>query len=374
MKIKLGISIALLMMTTLFPVVAHAAPDTWVFFGCVSDDAGIYRSTLDSETGELSKPERIHAGFGMSFLAISPDGTKLYAVQSGKPEGKAVAFSLDAKSGAIKKLNEQSIGSRGACHISVTPDGKTVSTADYGSGCVASFAVNDDGSLKERDAQSFFKHEGSSVNEKRQKKPHAHCVVPSPDGRYVYSADLGADAVFVYRVDAPGKLTQREKVKIKNLGGGPRHFAFHKDGKFAFTNLEMTSEITAFRVQPEGKLEELATVSTLPSAHEGNSTSELLCHPSGNYFFCANRGHNSIASFRFGDGKLTPLGHESCGGDVPRNFGISPKGNWIITANQKSKNVAVLKVDSETGKLQLMKDAGYDLPTPMCVRYLPMAK
>ena len=54
--------------------------------------------------------------------------------------------------------------------------------------------VKADGSLGE--PASFIKHDGSSVNPKRQKEPHAHCIVVSPDNKYAYAADLGlADAV-----------------------------------------------------------------------------------------------------------------------------------------------------------------------------------
>ena len=356
--------------------IASAEPDTWVYFGCVGSPPGIYRATLDSETGSLSAPERIVGGPKMSFLAFSPDKTKLYAVQAAKGKGLVSAFAVDAKSGDLKKLNQQSIGSRGACHVAVTPDGRTVTSADYGDGAVAAFAVAEDGALKPRAADSFFKHEGSSVNAQRQESSHAHCTMPSPDGKFIYVADLGVDAIFIYAVEEPGKLSLVQPTKIKNLGGGPRHLAFHPSGDFVFSNLELTSEITAFSVdKSSGELTELASVSTLPEPHEGNSTSELLCHPSQKFFYCANRGHNSIAGFAYeGDGVLKPIGHASCGGEIPRNFGISPDGGWILTANQKSKNIGVLRVDVESGKLKLIEDGGVALPQPMCVRFLPMAK
>jgi len=357
-----------------------AAPDTWVFFGCVGDEPGIYRSTLDSESGALGAPERIYEGQGISFLTISPTDSALYAVESDKSGGLATSFKLDSITGSLTKLNSQSIGSQGACHISITPDGATVVTADYGEGKVVSFPVKADGSLAPHDPASLMTHEGSSVNEKRQTQPHAHCVVPSPDGRFIYSADLGVDAIFIYRVSEPGNIVQPEGInaapKIKNLGGGPRHFAFHPGGNFAYTNLELTSQITAYHVDKEtGALTEKATVSTIPDGFSGKtSTSELLCHPSGRFIYCANRGHNSIAAFALNDedGSLTPLGHEPCGGEIPRNFGITWDGGWIVTANQQSENAGVLKVDQETGKLTLLEGGGIDLPKPKCVRFLPI--
>ncbi len=353
-----------------------AAPDTWVYFGCVGDAPGIYRSTLDSDTGLIRPAERIVEGNGISFLAFSSDGKRLYAVERVDGKGFASAFSVDATTGDLQRLNQQPIGTRGACHISVTPDGQTVATADYGDGAVAVFSVAEDGSLDAQQLATVFHHKGKSVKPDRQSKSHAHSVTPSLDSRFLYAADLGTDEIVVYALDDSGKVTETEKRKVKNLGGGPRHLVMHPNGDFAYTNLEMTSQITAFaRDRQTGRLTERDSISTLPEARPGNSTSELLCHPSGAFLFCANRGHDSIASFRLEeDGSLSSCGHCPCGGEIPRNFGISPDGKWIVTANQKSKNAAVLRVNADSGVLELLPDSRLALPVPMCVRFLTMEK
>ena len=361
-----------------------AAPDTWVFFGCIDKSApGIYRATFDSSSGELGTTERVYEGNGMSFLAIAADGEHLYSVESvegsdGKPTGGVSFFSLDAKTGAIRQEGTSLIESRCACHLALTPDGKTLATADYGEGKVASFAVGSDGMLSA--AKAVITHEGSSIDKKRQMAPHAHCVIPSLDSRFFYSADLGTDSVYCHAVRADSSIAPNAAfsgVKVKNLGGGPRHFAIHPNGKFAYTNLELTSQVTAFQLDgATGALTEDATVSTLPAGFsEKTSTSELLVHPSGKFLFCANHGHNSIATLSIDEatGALSSLKNEPCGGDIPRNFGITPDGGWIVTANQNSGNTAVLKLDQTSGQLTLT-DAGAELPQPMCVRFLPIAE
>jgi len=351
-----------------------AEPDTWAYFGCIGKQApGIYVAPFDSETGTLGEARLLTETetIASSFLAIDPSGTRLYAVQKHAEGGGVGSYVINPSTGTLAAVNAVSIGSRGACHVCITPDGKTLATADYGEGKVASFSVGEDGSISE--VVSLIQHEGSSVNERRQTGPHAHCVVPSPDGSLIVSADLGADKIFLYEVGAGGAIKPHLQPSVPTKpGGGPRHFAFHPTMPFAYTNLELTSEVTSFDFAG-GRLMEKNSVSTLPEPVEGNSTSEMLIHPSGKYLYVANRGHNSIAAFAIGaHGDLSSIGHASCGGEIPRNFGIAPDGRHIVTCNQKSGNAGVVKV-AQDGSLTVT-DQTLPLPTPMCVRFVPMAK
>ena len=153
-------------------------------------------------------------------------------------------------------------------------------------------------------------------------------------------------------------------------GSGPRHFGFHPDGKFAYVINEIKQTVTAFRYRAKrGQLKILQTVSTVPHSVEGNSTAEVLVHPSGKFLYGSNRGHNSIAMFRINEknGKLTALGHESTRGSTPRNFGIDPTGQFLLAANQQSDNVAVFRIDQDTGKLKFTGNE-IKLSKPVCVR------
>src|SRR5207253_6053486 len=138
-------------------------------------------------------------------------------------------------------------------------------------------------------------------------------------------------------------------------GAGPRHFAFHPDGRHAYVINEMASTVTAMDFDAEyGALKTAQTVTTLPTGFKGNSsTAEVQVHPSGKFLYGSNRGHDSIAIFAIdpATGLLTPTGYEPTGGKTPRNFSIDPMGAYLLAANQDSGTVVVFKIDPETGGL-----------------------
>src|SRR5262249_40534963 len=153
---------------------------------------------------------------------------------------------IDAQTGKLTLLNQ--VASMGAdpCHISLDHTGKFVFVANYSGGNLSVFPVSEDGRLGE--ASDFIQHEGSGPNRDRQEKPHAHWIDVSADNRFVLNADLGLDNIFVYRLDTKkGKLTPNNPPFAKVApGAGPRHLAFHPNGKFAYVIDEITSTVTAF--------------------------------------------------------------------------------------------------------------------------------
>jgi len=360
---------------------AAEAPDSmWVYVGTYTRGAskGIYAFRLNLKTGELTPKGLAAETVSPSFLAIHSNGKFLYAANEvgdfkGSKSGGVSAFSIDRKSGRLTLLNDQLSGGGGPCHLVVDKTGRNVLVANYGGGSVSVLPIGRDGRLGE--ATAFVQHEGSSVNPRRQKGPHAHSINVSNDNRYAVVADLGMDKVMIYRFDAKkGTLKAAGEPFAKTKpGGGPRHFAFHPNGKLAFTNLEMTSEVTPFAYAAgNGGLVAGEIVSTLPDGPvPGNSTAEVQVHPNGKLVYCSNRGHNSIAVFRINQktGALKRIQNESTGGEIPRNFGIDPTGRFLLAANQKTGNVVVFRIDQKTGKL---KPTGHsaEAPTPVCVKFL----
>ena len=77
--------------------------------------------------------------------------------------------------------------------------------------------------------------------------PHAHSINLDPANRFAFAADLGLDKVLVYKFDsAQGTLAANEPAGADvPPGSGPRHFAFHPTGKFAYVINEMASTVTA---------------------------------------------------------------------------------------------------------------------------------
>ncbi|HXG60328.1 MAG TPA: lactonase family protein [Planctomycetota bacterium] len=342
---------------------------------------GIELLRLDPASGDLTPAGTAAEASNPSFLAIHPNRRFLYAVNEvadfeGRKTGVVSAFAIEPATGALRFLNRQSSEGTGPCYVSVDPSGRCVLVANYGGGSVAALPIREDGGLGP--AGSSVKHQGSGPNPRRQKEPHAHCIVTDPAGRFAFAADLGLDKVLVYRLDAAaaGLVPNEPPAASVEPGSGPRHFAFHPGGKWAYVINELSSTVTAFRYDAgRGALEPFQTVSTLPADFKGtNYTAEVVVSPDGRTLYGSNRGHDSLAIFRIdpADGRLTPAGHVSTGGKWPRNFALAPGGRWLLAANQNSDSIVVFRVDSETGGL-VPAGRSAKVAKPVCIRFLAAA-
>jgi 6-phosphogluconolactonase len=366
----------------LFGTGATAAPpegnEIAVYFGTYTGpkSKGIYLSRLDLSSGKLSAPTLAGETEQPSFLALHPNRRFLYAVNetgSGRGgTGQVTAFAVGSD-GKLTLLNQQPSRGSVPCHLVVDRVGKSLLLANYGGGSVAAFSIGPDGRLGQ--STGFVQHSGSSVNPQRQKEPHAHSINLDAANRFAVAADLGLDQVLVYRFDgAKGTLSPNEPPSTSvKAGSGPRHFAFHPNGRNAYVINELASTVTAFQYDAaQGVLKETQTLSTLPKDFTGTShTAEVQVHPSGKFLYGSNRGHDSIAVFTIeANGTLRYVENTPTGGSTPRNFGISPDGKFLLAANQKSDNVVVFRIDPKSGRLTSTGNT-LEVPSPVCVRFLP---
>lgn len=342
------------------------------------DSKGIYRMKLNLTSGALSSPKLVAESVNPSFLAVDPKEQFLFAVnevgQYMNIEGGAVsAFSIDSKTGNLTFLNHQTTQGADPCHLVVDAAGKHILVANYSGGSVAVLPFNNRGQLGA--ATSFVQHIGSSVNSARQSEPHAHSINLSPDNRYALAADLGTDEILIYQFDSQrGQLTPNDPAAAPvTAGAGPRHFAFHPNGQRVYVINELASSITVFRYyEDRGALETLQEISTLPKTFDGStSTAEIQVHPSGNFVYGSNRGHDSIAIFSVNPqtGTLLARGHVSTGGQTPRNFTIDPTGRYLLAANQSTNDIFVFAIDPLSGDLESVGKP-VTVPSPVCIRFI----
>ena len=335
-----------------------------VYFGTYTNEKskGIYVSRFNPQSGELTPPQLAGEARNPSYIAVHPKGTHVYAVSevgetNGKPGGAVLAFRIQPSNGALTLMNQQSSVGGGPAHIVADNAGQNVLVANYGGGSVAVLPIDKDGSLKPSSA--FVQHTGSGANPARQKGPHAHSINLDPANRFAYVPDLGIDKVMIYRFDSgKGSLEPNDPpFAAVDPGAGPRHFAFHPQGRFAYVINEMSCRITAFTADPsKGGLTAIQTISTLPGdgdVKQGYSTADVQVHPSGRFLYGSNRGHDSLAVFAIDQktGRLTLVQHEATGGSTPRAFGLDPSGRFLLAANQRSDSVVVFRIDQSTGRL-----------------------
>jgi 6-phosphogluconolactonase len=334
---------------------------------------GIYLLDLDLSSGKLGPPRLAGKAVDPSFLAIHPNQRFLYAV-SERSGGAVVGFSINSMTGMLASLNQQSSRGAGPCHLVVDRGGRNVLVANYGSGSVACLPIGDDGRLAR--ASSFIQHQGSGAIPSRQKGPHAHSINLDAAGRFAITADLGLDRVFVYRFDdSAGTLTANDPPFTPvTPASGPRHFAFHPEGRFGYVINEMANTVTAFAFDSgAGSLEEIQTISTLPEGYRGpSSTAEVQVHPSGKFLYGSNRGHDSIATYAIDTqtGKLTIVGIEPTQGKNPRNFAVDPTGAYLLAENGDSGTIVVFRIDQQTGAPRPTGQTVH-VPKPVCIKMIP---
>lgn len=351
---------------------AHGAAEE-IFIG--TGDQNIFAAHFDIATGALTELHSAAAIPSPSFLSLSPDDRFLYSVSERQtPETSSVSAFRVSVDGALTFLDRQLTGGRGPCHVSVDPQDKWVFAANYSSGSMAEYPIEADGSLGPR--KDFIQNEGSGPNRQRQEGPHAHCVVTDASDRHVFDCDLGIDKVLIYNFDpASGALRPGDPPYYAGVpGSGPRHLAFHPNGRFAYLINELNSTLIALAYDSAtGRLTTIQSENLLPSDFKGhNGAAEVEVHPSGKWVYASNRGHDSIVVYACDSdtGRLSLLERHPSGGHTPRHYEIDSTGQYLLVANQDSSNIIVLRIDQETG---LLHDTGQSLavPHPMCVLCLP---
>jgi 6-phosphogluconolactonase len=360
---------------TLAAGLSYAAPDT-VYFGTYTgpESRGIYYAHFDAATGKFDAPKLAAEIKNPSWVTLHPNRRYLYAVteigSDGRGEASVSSFSINADE-TLTKLNEVPAGGGGACHLAIDRGGRNLAVANYGTGSVAVFRLEADGKLGSRSA--FIQHTGSSLT-RRQQGPHAHAVVLSADERYLFVPDLGLDHFMSYRFDRnTGTLAANDPpFAAVKPGSGPRHFAFHPKGKYAYGLNEIGSTVSVFSYdKARGTLKEIQNISTLPANFSGNSTTaEIQVDRRGRFVYASNRGDDSITVFAVGgNGMLTEVERVPTQGKTPRNFSLDPSGRFLLAANQNTGNVVVFRVDAASGKL-VPSGAVLEVPSPVCIEFL----
>jgi 6-phosphogluconolactonase len=333
----------------------------------------IYLVRMDRRSGELLRVGSVDAGPNPSFLAVHPNGRVLYAVNEVE-SGAVSAFAIERATGALTRLNAQPSEGGAPCFVSVDKSGRVLLVANYAGGNVALLPIQPDGALAA--AAQVVRHTGKGPNAERQEAPHAHCILPDPSNRFALAADLGADRVFVYRLDVDEKSLRHveEGDAVMRPGAGPRHIAFHPTLPLVFVACELDSTVATLRFDAaRGALSLLDARSTVPAGWTGGGTNypaDIHVAASGRTVYVSNRGHNSIAVFAVAKstGALALEQVVSTEGDWPRNFSLDPTGRWLLVANQRSDSVVVFGRDPDNGRLTPTRQRSA-IPSPVCLRF-----
>ena len=313
------------------------------------DGPGIAALLLDSATGHLAYDDEVKPlpVSGASFLAAHPSLDVVYSTNETET-GTVSAVARDGD-GTLSPLGDPaSSGGANPCHLTVHPGGEWLLTANYGSdiapGTVAVHRLGADGRLLE--PTDLVVHQGSGPVTGRQEGSHAHQVLLDPSGRFVLATDLGADAVFTYRLDTRTGHLEQVAVNPLRAGSGPRHLAFAPGGELVFSADELSSTVTCHRYDAAtGTLTALSSVPATTAQDITNQPGGIVASPCGRFVWVTNRGADTVAAFHFTGTTLEPIGEVPAGGTWPR--GLTLASGHLLVANQHSGTLAVLRVGDD---------------------------
>jgi 6-phosphogluconolactonase len=330
---------------------------------------GIHLFHVNRHTGALTPAGIFELGTSPSCLALNVSGTRLYSANETDrvgeaKEGTVSAFAINRADGKLELLNTVRSGGAGPTYVSVHPAGRSLLVANYFGGSIAVLPILEGGRLGE---PTDIKLDAGKVGPTKaanappgsfassgHDRTHAHMIQADPAGRFVLHVDLGLDKIIVWKFDN-GVLTPNDPPAVSlPAGDGPRHFHFHPNGRWLYSIQEEGSTIVLFDYDAAGgQLTSRQTISTLPPAFAGsNFCSEILVSADGRFVYAGNRLHDSVGIFSIGlDGALTLVGEEWTRGNYPRNFNFDPTGQFFYCCNQRGDNIAVFRVNRETGGL-----------------------
>ena len=384
----LRLGFALLASATL-AIGAHAETDDMhILIGSYthdSDSPGILRLRFDPATGQIDPaPVQTLASDNPSWLVLDEQQGRLYATNENGPAhddpvGRVSAWRLD-EAGAHQPHGQSiSLGDE-PTHASLSHDSRYLFISNYGSrpnpgGSLAVMPLAEDG--RPLPVTQIATHPASGAHPERQRSAHVHSAVPSPDGQRLLVSDLGADRVFVYRYDpshAERPLQPDEPGSVElPPGSGPRHLAFHPNGKHAYLVLELSAQVASFDYT-NGTLTRLQMLDLKDAASTvRHSPGAIHTSTDGRFLYVSDRGdYNHLIVFAIeADGTLREIQRRPSEGREPREFAISPDGRFLLIANQLSDSLVVVRRDPDSGKLG---ETVQTLPAgrPSAIRFLAL--
>ena len=325
----------------------------------------VYR--VDEELGTLSLIQQVKGLVNPSFLAMNRDNTHLYTVHGDRSE--VSAFRIDSDTGELTLINQQSCQGKNPVHLAFDPSEQYLVISNHLSGELAVMEIMQDGSLGEVVQRVVLSGSpGPHRVEQGFSKPHFNLF--SPDGRQVIVPDKGLDAVFSFEFNQ-GKLTpSAQPVVACRETSGPRHSVFHPSANYLYVVNELDSTVGVYRWEDEdGQLTPIQVITSLPTEYTGNSrASEIVIDAQGHYLYASNRGADNIAVYRIDpdSGLLCSVGFCETGGKTPRFFTLTPNGKYIFALNEDSDSIVTLKIDPVSGLPQATEHVTYS-GSPVCM-------
>lgn len=305
-----------------------------------------------SVAGSCSAPCGNHAA-----SSGSEGDSSVVASMASEPASQVSAASYGSRLGNLRLLSYVPTIGASPCYVDIY--GRLAVTANYSGGSISVFRLGEDGSIKDPLPHQLIKGGVGGPDSLRQARPHVHCTVFSPDGRFLLASDFSSDKLLCFSVSDSG-LVFTSSVRLER-DTGPRHIVFHNDPSIVYVIGELSGKVTSLHFS-EGSLKTLRTFVCDDLSARGSA--DIRISPDGRFLYASNRLKNDgIAVFRIEEnGFLSKVDYINTG-IHPRNIVISPNGKYLLASCRDSGAVQIFRRSKRTGRLFYTgKSIGIDRP------------
>ena len=313
-----------------------------------ADSREIFVMEMNQQNGDLTLLDKVAVTGTVMPMVVSPDRKFLYAALRSQPFSVAT-FAIDARTGKLSAMTAGSLADSMA-NIDLDRSGKYLLAASYGGNKITVNAINPDGTV-------------GPVKQIMATQPNAHAIHTDPANRYAFATNLGGDIVMQLRFDpATGALTRNDPPDVSTRAkAGPRHFAFHPNGRFVYLINELDATLYSYGYDAtKGTWKELQVVSTLPpGAAVKPWAADLHFTPDGRFLYGSERNSSTISIYKVDadTGLVSLVGHMPTEKE-PRGFNIDPSGRYLLAVGQASHAMSTYSIDQQTGQLTKLKAYG----------------
>lgn len=290
------------------------------------------------EQGELTLLQVVDVPGQVQPMVVSPDKRFLYV--GVRPEFRVIAYRISAEDGILAEAGQSALPGS-PTHISTDKTGRFLFSGSYNAGCVSVVRLND--GLP------------GEVVDVVEGMDGCHSANISPDNQTLWVPALKQDRICLFALGENGKLTARQPAEVNTVeGAGPRHMAFHPNGKFAYCVNELNGTVDVWALSDaHGNIECVQTLDIMPADFSDTRwAADIHITPDGRHLYTCDRTASIITVFSVSeDGSILAVEGFQPTETQPRGFNIDNTGNFLIAAGQKSHHIAVYGIEGAQGLL-----------------------
>tara|TARA_B100000524_G_scaffold328165_1_gene212664 strand:- start:406 stop:1464 length:1059 start_codon:yes stop_codon:yes gene_type:complete len=295
---------------------------------------------------DINKCVIIKDCYNPAFILKHPDHNIIYVCCESIYEGHIMTLSYDSDYN-FKLIKKVSSG-KSTCYLALDFEKRNIIAINYWDSTIVVHPISNGIA---QDSTNIVKSKDINSNRNnhllnRQSESHNHSILLYQHHHkiIVFVPDLGKDLIRSFELENES-LKSSSTFKLKK-GSGPRYIRNIYNYLYVINELSSTIDVikidtTCFKFVD---LKIIQSISTIPSDfNKKNTCGNIAIHPSNNFLFASNRGHDSIAVYEIIDFKLNLLNIINSKGKTPRHFTLNKEGSVLYVANQDTDNVSVFK-------------------------------